>query len=51
MARGIMRKAQGNVLLHYLTLAYDPDASLQGYTWKKLYIEHGDVFFYLMPYK
>ena len=26
-------------------LASDPGASLQGYTRKKLYIEHGDVFF------
>jgi len=26
------------------TLATDPGASLQGYTRKKLYVEHGDVF-------
>jgi len=30
-------------------LASDPGASLQGYTRKKLYIEHGDVFFCFMP--
>jgi hypothetical protein len=27
------------------TLAAYPVALLQGYIWKKLYIEHGDVFF------
>jgi len=32
------------------TLANDPGASLQGYTWKKLYYEHGDVFFVLCPW-
>ena len=32
-----------------ICLANDPGASPQGYIWKKLYIEHGDVFFYLMP--
>jgi len=35
----------------FLISANDPGASLQGYTRKKLFIEHGDVFFYLMPYK
>ena len=29
--------------------ANDPGASLQGYIWKKLYVEHEDVFFISRP--
>jgi len=32
-------------------LATDPGASLQGYSWKKLYYAYGGVFFYVMPLK
>jgi hypothetical protein len=29
--------------------AYDTGTTLQGYRWKKLYLEHGDVFFVVCP--
>ena len=41
---------QSRILCEDLTVN-DPGSSLQGYTLKKRYVDHGNVFFCFMPLK